>query len=297
MCIGSRCVQICSSHTLSYWSLKVPTWHHMAKNSLRILKDILLCYMKMAKATRILPTPWNWAATQWLRSSSVLKVRGPLRTGLALVVQRSWAHVLSITSKCFLWKIGVGVLSALLQRLKRWEGQPIMLRPYAALYLKLVCIAVTPGGSLFWRRYTRKPPNSLLKTCQQSTWITGTMSYGLMRWRLICLVLMASSMCGGDQGWSTKISVSCQQSSMVVGMSWSKAAWVLQVLESYISLRETWTPTCTVKYCSRAWSPPSRNWIAGQCSSMTMTPNTPPRRPLLYWRWWTGKACILTWTQ
>ena len=41
-----------------------------------------------------------------------------------------------------------------------------------------------------------------------------------------------------------------------------------------------------MKYCSRAWSPPSRNLVAGQCSSMTMTPNTPPRRPLLYWRGW-----------
>ena len=137
----------------------------------------------------------------------------------------------------------------------------LVLRPYAALYIKLVYMAVTPGESLFWRRYTRKPPNGLLKTCQQSTWITGTMSYGLMR--LICLVLMASSMCGGNQVRSTKISVSCPQSSMVVGMSWSKAAWVLLVLESYISLKETWTPACTVKYCSRAWSPPSRNWVAG----------------------------------
>ena len=54
-----------------------------------------------------------------------------------------------------------------------------------------------------------------------------------------------------------------------------------RVGELYISLRETWTPTCTVKYCSRAWSPPSRNWVAGQCSSMTMTPNTPPHDHLL----------------
>ena len=97
----------------------------------------------------------------------------------------------------------------------------LVLRTNAALYIKLVCMAVTPGGSLFWRRYTRKPANSLLKTCQQSTWITGTMSYGLMRWRLICLVPMPSSICGGDQVRSTKISVSCLQSSMVVGMSWS----------------------------------------------------------------------------
>ena len=167
------------------------------------------------------------------------------------------------------------MLSALLQRLKRWGVSLLVLRPYAALYIKLVCMAVTPGGSLIWRWYTRKPPNSLLKTCQQITWITGTMSYGLMRWRLICLVLMTSNMCGGDQGRSTKISVSCLQSSMMVRMSWSKATWVLQVLESYISLRKTWTPTCTVKYYSRAWSPPSRNWVAVQCSSMTMTPQTP----------------------
>ena len=34
----------------------------------------------------------------------------------------------------------------------------------------------------------------------------------------------SDSMCGGDQERSTKISVSCLQSSIVVGMSWSKAA-------------------------------------------------------------------------
>ena len=176
------------------------------------------------------------------------------------------------------------MLSELLQRLKRWGVSLLVLRPYAALYIKLVCMAVTPGGSLFWRWYTRKPANSLLNTCQQRTWITGTMSYVLMRWRLIYLVPIASSMCCGDQVRSTKISVSCLQSSMVVGISWSGTAWVLQMLESYISLGETWTPTCTVKYCCRAWSPPSRNWVTWLCSSMTMTPNTPPRLPLLYWR-------------
>ena len=64
----------------------------------------------------------------------------------------------------------------------------LYIRPYAALYIKLVCMAATPGGRLFWRWYTRKSPNSLLKTCQQSTWITGTMSNDLMRWRFICLV-------------------------------------------------------------------------------------------------------------
>ena len=111
---------------------------------------------------------------------------------------------------------------------------------------------------------------------------------------------MTSSMYSGDQVRSSKISVSGLQSSMVLRMSWSGAAWVLQVLESYISLRETWTPTCTVKYYSRAWPSPSRNWVAGQFSCMTMTPTTPLRRPLLYWRgwgqrWWIGQPIEHLW--
>ena len=108
-----------------------------------------------------------------------------------------------------------------------WAVSLLVLRPYAALYIKLEWMAVTPGESLFWRRYTRNPANSLMKTCQQSTWITGTMYYDLMRWRLICLVAMTSIMCDGDRVRSTKISVSCLQLSMVVGMSWSGALWVL----------------------------------------------------------------------
>ena len=144
----------------------------------------------------------------------------------------------------------------------------LVLRPYASLYIILLWMAVTPGGSLLWRRYTRNPAKSFLKTCQQSACITGTRSYSLIKWRLVCLVPMASSMCVGDQARKTKISVSCLQSSIVVGMPWSGAAWVLQVLERYISLRETWTPTCTVKYCSREWYPPSRNWVTSSVPAL-----------------------------
>ncbi len=93
------------------------------------------------------------------------------------------------------------------------------------------------------------------------TWITGSMSYGLMRPRYIYLVQMVSSVCGGNQVRSTKTSVSCLQSSMVVGVSWSGAAWVLPALGSYSSLREPWMPTCTVTYWSRAGSPPFRRLV------------------------------------
>ncbi len=39
----------------------------------------------------------------------------------------------------------------------------------------------------------------------------------------------------------------------------------------YSSLREPWMPTCTVTYWSRAWSPPSGDWAAGQYSNMKTT--------------------------
>ena len=64
----------------------------------------------------------------------------------------------------------------------------------------------------------------LLKTNRLRTWITGTMSSGLMRPRETYLVLLVSSVCGGNQVRSTKTSVLCLQSSMVVGVSWSGAA-------------------------------------------------------------------------
>ncbi len=47
---------------------------------------------------------------------------------------------------------------------------------------------------------------------------------------------------------STKKTVPCLQSSMVVVASWSGAAWLLLVLGSCGSLRETWIPTCAVTF-------------------------------------------------
>ncbi len=82
---------------------------------------------------------------------------------------------------------------------------------------------------------------------------------------------MVSSMCGCNHVRSTKTSVSCLHSIMVMGVSWSRAAWVLPALGNYCSLREPWMPTCTVTYWSRAWSPPFGDWAAGQYSNMTTT--------------------------
>ncbi len=50
---------------------------------------------------------------------SVLTGQVTLRTGLAMVDQRSWVHVLSVKSRGCVWEKDVWVLPALLQRLKR----------------------------------------------------------------------------------------------------------------------------------------------------------------------------------
>ncbi len=60
---------------------------------------------------------------------SVLTGQVPLRTGLAMVDQRSWAHVLSVKSRGCVWEIDVWVLPALLQRLKGWGVSLSVLRP------------------------------------------------------------------------------------------------------------------------------------------------------------------------
>ncbi len=57
---------------------------------------------------------------------------------------------------------------------------------------------------------------------------------------------------------STKKIVPCLQSSVVGVASWSGTAWLLLVLGSCGSLRETWIPTCTVTFWSRRWCPPFR---------------------------------------
>ncbi len=59
------------------------------------------------------------------------------------------------------------------------------------------------------------------KTKDMDYW---NMSCGLMRPRSSYLVQMMSSMRGSNQVRSTKTSVSCLQSSMMVGVSWSRAA-------------------------------------------------------------------------
>ncbi len=96
-------------------------------------------YKKIAKTLKLSCSTVAWPLTGQV----------PLRTGLAMVNQRSWVHVLSVISSGCVWEINVWVLPALLQRLKGWGVSLSVLRPYAAHCIKLVCMAVVPEGSLF----------------------------------------------------------------------------------------------------------------------------------------------------
>ncbi len=142
----SRCVKFgVIALTLSYWSLEVQhgtSWQRTLWESEK--KEVLL-YIKMVYAIRRLPRPWNWSAAWWPRPYSGLTGQVPLRTGLAMVDQRSWVHVLSVISRGYVWEIDVWVLPALLQRLKGWGVSQSVLRPYTAHCIKLF----TPEGSLF----------------------------------------------------------------------------------------------------------------------------------------------------
>ncbi len=147
----------------------------LKKRIVALHKDgVAVGYKKIAKTLKL-------SCSTVAKTYSGLTGQVPLRTGLAMVDQRSWVHVLSVISRGYVWKIDVWVLPALLQRLKRWGFSMSVLRPYAAHCIELVCMAVIPEGSLLWRWCTRKPANSLPKTSRLRTWITGTMPCGLMR--------------------------------------------------------------------------------------------------------------------
>ena len=124
--MGSRCVKfgviaLTLSHT-GHWKFNMaPHGKELSED----LKKELLLHIKMAETIRRLPTPWNWAAARWPKPYSGLTGQVPLISGLAMVNQRSWVHVLSVISRGCLWKIDVWVLPALLQRLKGWGGQPV----------------------------------------------------------------------------------------------------------------------------------------------------------------------------
>ncbi len=82
---------------------------------------------------------------------------------------------------------------------KEAEGQ--LVSAQTIHHNKSVCMAVIPERSFFWSWLTKKPANSLLKTTLPRTWITGTMSCGLMRLRYTCLAQRWCPACVTTPWW------------------------------------------------------------------------------------------------
>ena len=124
------------------------------------------------------------------------------------------------------------MLSALLQRLKRWGGQPV-----SAQTIRHTQHQIGVHGSHPRRKPLLKMIHKKARKQFAEDMSTKHMDYwNQVLWsdemKINLLVPMAFSMCGGNQMRSTKISVSCLQSSKVVGISWSglhECSWCWRV--------------------------------------------------------------------
>ncbi len=147
---------------------------------------------------------------------------------------------------------------------------------------------------------TKKPANSLLKTTWPRTWITGTMPCGLMSLR----ALFDSD--GVQHVWrrpGEEYQENCTLPTVKRGVvtSWSWAAWLLLVLGSCGTLRETWIPKfyCDILKQKRMSS------LQKLCRTAVFQHNFHPKHttkmtlPCWWswsWRWWSGQVCLQTWT-
>ncbi len=136
----------------------------------------------------------------------------------------------------FVWEIDLWVLPALLQRLKGWGGKPVSAQTIRRTLHQI---------GLHGYRLRRKPLLKMMQKKARKQFAEDKQTKDMDYWnhvlwsdetKINLFGSDVSSVCGGNQVRSTKTSVSCLQSSMVVGVSWSGAAWVLPALGSSVGL-------------------------------------------------------------
>ncbi len=113
--LGSRCVKF---GVIALWSLEVQAGTSLQRTLRGSVKKIVTLHKDGVCQNPETELQHGGQS----RPYSGLTGQVPFRTGLAMVDQKSWVHVLSIISRGCVWEIDVWVLPALLQRLKGWVG-------------------------------------------------------------------------------------------------------------------------------------------------------------------------------
>ncbi len=126
--------------------------------------------------------------------------------------------MLSVISRGCVWEIDIRVLPALLQRLKGWGSacQCSDHTPHTASNWSAWLLFQKEASSKDDAHESRKQFAEDKQTKDMDYW-NHVLWYD--ETKITYLVQTVSSVCGGNQVRSTKTSVSCLQSSMVVGVS------------------------------------------------------------------------------
>ncbi len=144
-----------------------------------------------------------------------------------MVDQRSWVHMLSVISRGCVWEIDVWVMPALLQRLKGMGGQPVS--------AQTICCTLHQIG-LHGCHHRRKPLIKMMHKKARKQFAEDKQTKDMAYWKHVLWSDETKINLFGSDGvkrvwqatrWGVQRQVSCLQSSMVVGVSWSGAAWVL----------------------------------------------------------------------
>ncbi len=267
----------------------------MAKNSLRIWELELLLSTKMAEAIRSSVTAWNWVTVQWPVSYRGFPRRVSLGTGLARVDQRSWVLVLCVRCRSWLQKTWRMSAASIALEVAEVEGQLVSAQTIRHTLQQV---------GLHGRRPRRKPLLKLAhkKVCKQFS--EDNLAKSMNYWNHVL--------------WSDESKVNLFDSDGVQHVWWrpgeeyqencalptvkhgggSIMVWGCMTTAGTGELRFIEGNMDSNMYCD-ILKQKMMSSLQKLFPNITTTPNTPPRWQLpccWRWRWWSGQACLQTWT-
>ena len=147
----------------------------MAKNSLRILKRRIVARHEDGQGYKKIANTLKMSCSTVAKIIQRFKRAGSTQNRPRVVRPKKLSALAEHhIPNAFFERSAWGVLSALLQKLKRWGVSLLVLRTIRRTLHQIGMHGCHPRGKLLLKTIHKgKPPNSLQKTCQQSTRITG----------------------------------------------------------------------------------------------------------------------------